>query len=144
MPTTQEGYDEALSYLDTLLDELYPYADIIVSGNEPFIESLKEERNDILINFYKEITNRIHQYAVKQEREIPIYIGALNQIWTKQFQEDYHENDYIQYAKDTSWIAGVDLHIHHNSMSEFDTAMEYVSAKLRDDQKIISTEFSFM
>ena len=144
MPKTQEAYDRVLKDMDKFLDKIYPYADIIVSGNEPFIESLKEERNNVVINFYKAVTEKIHQYAMQQELEVPIFVGAINQLWETTFREDYHEAEFIQWAAETPWVAGIDLHIHHTSMEEFDYMMEYVSDVLRDDQKIIATEFSLV
>lgn len=144
MPTTQEGYNRTFADLEDFLDQIYPYTDVIVSGNEPFIESLKEERNEIVINFYKEVTQRIHNYIIGQEREIPLFVGAVNQVWEPLFWDDFHEKDFVQYAAETPWIAGVDVHIHHQTMEEFDTSLKRISELLRDDQKIIATEFSLM
>lgn len=144
MPKTQAAYDRVLKDMDSFLDMFYPYVDIIVSGNEPFIESLTEERNDVVINFYKAVTEKIHKYAVKQEREVPIFVGAINQLWTTEFRDTYHEADFIKWAAETPWVAGIDLHIHHATMEQFDYMMEYVNSNLRDNQKIIVTEFSLM
>ncbi len=142
IPKTPEGYDRALSGLEDFLDRVYPCADIIVSGNEPFIESKKDERNETVINFYKEVTSRIHDYIMRQDREIPLFVGAINSVSDPVFWEDYHERDFVEYAAETPWIAGVDIHIHHLTMDQLDTSMKYVSDILRDDQKIIATEFS--
>ena len=142
IPTTQEGYDRTLEGLEEFLDKIYPYTDVLVSGNEPFIESKKEERNDIVINFYKEITLRIHNYIMKQEREIPLFVGAINSVEDPTFWEDYHEKEFVEYAAETPWIAGVDMHIHHLSLDQLESSLKTVSELLRDDQKILATEFS--
>ena len=59
-----------------MLDIVYDKTDIIVSGNEPFIESHPDERGNNLFLFYKAITNHVIIYN-KALRNIPVYVGAF-------------------------------------------------------------------
>jgi len=140
-PTGAKAIDADLSYVKTILDRLYDDADIIIAGNEPFIESKPDQRDSRLVNYYKRAARAVLTYPGK--RKVPIYIGAFNRLWltTEQTQA---VTDYLTFARENEWIAGADLHIHHDDINHITTAMNFVDDRLRNDQKMLITEFSLM
>ncbi len=135
-----ENYNE---FLQQILDRVWGKIDIIVVGNEPFIESMNnEERNTRLAPFYQYMCNRVNEYRTGKE-DIPIYFGAFNRLY-----DNYRDTEgvlqMLDYVKETPWIEGVDLHIHHKENSEIVSMYSYADARIRDDQKILMTEFSIV
>jgi len=142
-PTGTAAIDADLGYVSTILGRLYDDADIIVAGNEPFIESIPDQRDSRLVNYYKRAAIAVLNYRSGQTRKVPIYIGAFNRLWltTEQTQA---VNDYLTFARDNTWIAGADLHIHHDDINQITTAFNFVNSRLRTDQRMLVTEFSLM
>lgn len=141
-PTTAAQIDTELNYLDTLLAALYADCDIIVIGNEPFIESIPSQRGAPLLNFYTAAAEMAKTYKDGQSRKIPLYIGAFNRLWEAGRQTE--ASPLLQYAEATTWLAGVDLHIHHSANAEIDNVFAFVNPRIRGDQKILVTEYSLM
>lgn len=128
-------------YLDKLLDKVWSSTDIIVVGNEPFIESRQSERGNRLVVFYQEVANHTRNYRSDTDHDIPIYIGAFNNLYLEGWRTD-GVNDLMRFARNNSWIAGVDLHIHHASMDQINEFIDYADLRIRDNQKILISEFS--
>lgn len=129
------------SYLRKLLQKVWPYTDIIVAGNEPFIESKRDERGDKLVTFYKEIANEIHDFRESNSRDIPIYIGAFNNLYLEGWRTS-GVNNLLGFAQNTPWIAGADAHIHHADIAQIDDFLDYMKYRIREDQRLLITEFS--
>lgn len=141
-PTTTAAIDTELNYLNTLLAAIYPDCDILIIGNEPFIESIQSQRGTPLLNFYKAAAQKVNAFKAAQTRKIPLYIGAFNRLWESGRQTE--ATALLQYANATSWLAGIDLHIHHSVNSDIDGAFAFASPRIRSDQKILVTEYSLM
>lgn len=143
---------EYKKFLKKLLDRVWKSTDIIVAGNEPFIESKKSERGPELVAFYKEIAGEINDYKTgkgigdgegKGIRDVPIYIGAFNNLYLPGWQTQAVE-DLLEFTNETPWIAGIDLHIHHGGFLQLSQALDFVENKIRADQKILITEYSLV
>jgi hypothetical protein len=140
-PVGTKAIDDDLSYVKVILDRLYDDADIIVAGNEPFIESKPDQRDSRLVDYYKRAARAVLTYPDK--RKVPIYIGAFNRLWLAS-EQTQTVNDYLTFARESEWIAGADLHIHHDDINHITAAMSFVDDRLRSDQKMLITEFSLM
>lgn len=138
------GSDEMTNYkayLDKLLDKVWSSTDIIVVGNEPFIESKKDERGNKLVTFYQQIANHIKNYRADSHHDIPIFVGAFNNLYLDGWRTQA-VNDLLSFANSNPWIAGVDLHIHHSAIDQINDFIDYVDLRIRDNQKILISEFS--
>lgn len=142
-PTTTAAINTELNYINTLLTVLYPDCDIIVIGNEPFIESIPAQRDSRLVNFYTAAAAKVKAFKDAQTRKIPLYIGAFNRLWDPAWQTQATA-DLLQYANTSTWLTGIDLHIHHTNPPEIDGAFAYASARIRTGQKILVTEYSLV
>lgn len=150
-PGSQEMKDYK-KYLKKLLDRVWKHTDIIVAGNEPFIESRKSERGPKLVAFYKEVAKEIHEYKKgkgigvgegKGIRDVPIYIGAFNNLYWPGWRTDA-VRELLAFAEEKPWIAGIDLHIHHGGFKQLRRAINFINNKIRDDQKFLITEYSLV
>ncbi|MBX7135225.1 MAG: hypothetical protein K1X67_21360 [Fimbriimonadaceae bacterium] len=141
LPIGPAAIRRELSYLETVLDAVYDDTELLVCGNEPFIESKIAQRDARLSNFYKAVALRVKAYREGQVRKVPLYIGAFNNLWKPSWQTQAAA-DLLQFAQTSPWIAGIDLHIHHTLLSDIDEAFEFVNPRIRGDQKILVTEFS--
>lgn len=58
------------------------------------------------------------------------FIGAFNRLADKPFQTKSVEM-MLDFARESEWIRGVDLHIHAHEIDEIDRSFDYVMARLR-------------
>lgn len=121
-----------------------PYTDVVVVGNEPFIEAAQSDWNEPLNSFYKAASDKVHAYFVQNNIEKPIFIGSFDNLYLADRRANNGYNNLLAFAKATPYIAGVDVHIHHNSDEEMTSALNFAKSKIRDDQKMLVTEFSLM
>ncbi len=132
-----------MNFTDSLLKVLLPKANVIVAGNEPFIGAPKgEKEKQIVVDFYKAVARRIHSYIQSHHLKIPLFIGAFENADEPFRENNPAYNQLLAFAKETNWIQGVDVHIHHTYNKDIRKAMNYISARIRPNQKIIVTEFS--
>lgn len=136
------GYE---SFLVRLLDRVWDGTDIIVIGNEPFIESKTTNRGPALVRFYERVAHDVERYEDNKgaSGHIPIFLGAFNNLYLASWQTN-SVNDLLSFAEHDPAIAGIDLHIHHNDISQINTVLDYVNDKIRNDQRILITEFSLV
>lgn len=139
--TDSEEMQNYKTYLDKLLEKVWSRTDIIVVGNEPFIESRQSERDNRLIVFYQEIANHIRNFRSNSERNIPIYVGAFNNLYLEGWRTEA-ANDLMSFARNNDWIAGIDLHIHHSGINQINDFIDYAELRIRENQKILISEFS--
>lgn len=133
---------EYIKFMGKILNRFWDKLDVIVVGNEPFIESRSIDRDVHLVNFYKKVTEAVVQYR-SSRKFIPIYIGSFDNIY---LQENRRKGfvDLMAYAKSNPEVQGVTIHAHHSAIEELRFSIEYTSDNIRDDQKIIITEYSLM
>ncbi len=143
--------EEMNNYLTFLKEKLYAKiwdkTDILVIGNEPFIEydksdpSKKAEFEAELVKFYSKVADETVKYRQNQSKKIPIYVGAFNNLYNTKWQTTATA-DLLKYVKENSEIAGIDLHIHHSNLDEVTKVLDYITPQITTSQKIIVTEFS--
>lgn len=149
LPTDIDGYLDPLSQL---VPQLYGDCDILVIGNEPFIESLKTERlagpggtPSKVTTFYIKAAFKVKSIKdallAQGLSDVPLYLGAYDSIW---IPEPWQNNarDLLQFTHDTPWLSGADLHLHQEQDGDITAAFDFVEPLLRQDQKILVTEFS--
>ncbi len=133
-----------LAFLEQLLDKVWQQTDVLVIGNEPFIETTPENKNQLLVGFYKNVASTVKKFREKQTSHfVPVFVGAFNNLYDPTWRTEATES-LIAYAKNDPDIAGIDLHIHHASMDQMQSALQYASGMIRANQKILITEFSLM
>lgn len=68
-----QAFKDLRAFTTQLLDQVFPSVDIIVVGNEPFIESDPADRDNDLVLFYEHMANHVITYNRNSGRNIPLY-----------------------------------------------------------------------
>ncbi|WAJ71828.1 hypothetical protein [Catenovulum adriaticum] len=141
--------DLFLAHTRTMLEHMWDSIDLIVVGNEPFIEVPDEYRPGGnapgLADFYITMAEFVMDYKTEQNSQTPVYIGAFNNLQHSNNWRNEQSTKLLEYARDTAGIAGVDVHIHHSTYDEIKQVMDYVTQDINlGNKNIITTEFSFM
>jgi hypothetical protein len=144
-PGTPEMAHE-MAWLDQVLPLAMGKVDILVIGNEPYIESRREDRDLDLNAYYEALAARAIAYRKAHcagACRTHLYMGALNRIDLAINRTPSTER-WMAYVKATPEIDGVDIHPHLPGIEGSQAFVDYVVPRMRADQKFISTEFSIV
>ncbi|MFC4009882.1 hypothetical protein ACFOY2_21815 [Nonomuraea purpurea] len=135
-----------LARLDKVLPTVMGKADILVIGNEPFIESLPAERDQRLNTFYETVARHVIDY--RRERcgadcRTTLYMGALNRLDLPDRRTPAAER-WMTFVRQTPEIEGVDIHPHVPTVESTQLFLDYILARMRTDQTFLATEFSLV
>jgi hypothetical protein len=133
----------ALARLDKVLPAVMGNVNILVIGNEPFIESLPADRGDALNVFYETVAERVIAYRQAHGGRTRLYMGALNRLDLPANQTAGTER-WMAFARETTELAGVDIHPHVPSPEAVQPFLDYILPRLRPDQTFLVTEFSLV
>ena len=138
--------DADLSRLDKVLSAVVDKVDILAVGDEPFLETRKADRTGKLNEYYEALVQHVIEY---RRQKFPggcrthLFMGALNHL-DQPDKQTAATARWLDYAKRTQAIEGVDIHPHVAAPEDTQKYLDYVVPKLRDDQKIMPTEFSLV
>ena len=137
---------EVLRKVDALLERVMGEVDVVEIGNEPFIESLPEDRGDALNAFYEAVASHVAAFCAARYPggcSTRLYMGALNRIDLPENRTPATER-WLRYAYETPEIEGIDLHPHVASLDASRAFLDYALPRLRADQSFLATEFSLV
>ncbi|GAA2293764.1 hypothetical protein SVIO_072550 [Streptomyces violaceusniger] len=144
-PDSSEMAD-VLAKVDKVLDTVMDKVNILVVGNEPFIESRKEDWNGPLGDFYEKVAEHVLAYRAEhsgKSSRTRIYMGALNHLDEPEWRGEGAER-WMEFARKTDGIEGVDIHPHVSSMANAKKYLDFVVPRLGHGQKFLVTEFSLV
>ena len=133
-----------LNFIQPLLAKVMPYTDVLIVGNEPFIEAEQSDWNEPLNSFYKAACEKTRNYFTLNSIAKPIFLGAFEGLFRTEKQTNAGYINLFAFAKATPYLAGVDLHVHHGIHEEMAAALNFAKGRIREDQKMLVTEFSLM
>jgi hypothetical protein len=142
-----EAFEREVRRLDGLLPRVVGVVDVVVVGNEPFLETREEDRDGGRLNdFYEAVARRV--IAVRDERLGPagrtrLYMGALNRL-DRPGGQSAAVDRWTTFTRDTPGLDGVDIHPHLGEPQDDRHFLDYVLPRLRPDQKFLATEFSLV
>ncbi|MFI8984619.1 hypothetical protein ACIG63_05925 [Streptomyces antimycoticus] len=136
-----------LARVDQVLHTVLDTVDVLAIGNEPFIESLPQDRSSGAMNtFYETVAEHIIAYRKKHfpsRCRTHLYMGALNHL-DKPDEQTAATDRWLSFARRTPEIEGVDIHPHVAAPERVQPYLDYILPRLRDDQKFLVTEFSLV
>ncbi|AYG69380.1 hypothetical protein CCGE531_25515 (plasmid) [Rhizobium sp. CCGE531] len=135
-----QAFKDIRVFTTKLLDRVFPKTDLIVVGNEPFIETDSANLNSNLVLFYEHMANHVITYDHNSGRNIPLYVGAFNNLQNPRLQIQAVK-DLISYARNTPGVTGIDLHMHVASIEDMRHAILWARDRL-GNKSMISSEFS--
>jgi hypothetical protein len=134
------AFERVKKVLPTVMDRV----DILVIGNEPFLETPKGQRDRRLNLFYEKIARYIISYRNEHSaRKTKLYMGALNHLDWKNGQTGATKR-WMKFVKKTKDIEGVDIHPHVTSLAGAKKYLDYILPRMRPEQKFLATEFSLV
>jgi len=145
-PARSAGFQRTMAELDAVLPLVIGQVDILEIGNEPFIESPKNEQDRRLNDFYEAMARRVIAYRARHcpgACRTRLFMGALNRLDQPAMRTAATER-WLEFVRTTPEIAGVDIHPHVHSIQQSKAFLDYVVPRLRSDQKFIATEFSLV
>jgi hypothetical protein len=136
-----------LRRLNKVLPVVLDKVDILVIGNEPFIESPRADWNNGAVNaFYEALATHVIRYrAMRFPRgnKTTLYMGALTHLedpqWTGRGTDRW-----MAHVRGTPEIAGTDIHPHVANLKSADAYLYYVLPRLGPDKRFLATEFSLI
>jgi hypothetical protein len=137
-----EAWSTAFARLDRVLPVVMGKVDILVIGNEPFIESRAEDRDERLNVFYERLAQRVIAYRSRNAAtSTRLYMGALNHraAWRTPAT-----NRWLNFVANTRAISGVDIHPHLAAPGGAQRYLGYVLPLMRPGQTFLVTEFSLV
>ncbi len=132
--------------VDKVLPVVMGRVDILVIGNEPFIESRPQDRTDALNDFYETVAEHVIAYRrthCASNCKTRLYMGALNRLDLPGNRTPAVER-WMRFVRATPDIEGVDIHPHVPSREAAQAFLDYVLPRLRPDQTFLATEFSLV
>ncbi|MET8472097.1 hypothetical protein ABZY90_04480 [Streptomyces sp. NPDC006422] len=137
---------DLLALVDRVLAAVVGKVDILTIGNEPFLETLPEERDKTLNVFYETLARHVIDFRARHGGSgsgTSLYMGALNNLDDPAGRTPATER-WMRFVHRTPELAGVDIHPHVTSLQNAAKFVNYVLPQLRQDQKFLATEFSLV
>jgi hypothetical protein len=138
--------DTELARLDKILPLVMGRVDILVIGNEPFIESRPVDRGDRLNAFYEAVAEHVISYRQSHCGErcsTRLYMGALNRLDLPDRLTPAAER-WMTFVRESPELEGVDIHPHVPSQEAVQPFLDYILPQMRPEQKFLVTEFSLV
>lgn len=138
--------DTALRRLSAVLPTVMDKVDILVIGNEPFIECRAQDRGSGVNQFYETLARHVISYQERQGGSSDgtrLYMGALNHLDRPGWRTAATER-WMTYVRETPALDGVDIHPHLSAVSAGEAYLSYVLPRLRAGQTFLATEFSLV
>ncbi|ANY19326.1 hypothetical protein A6F68_00800 [Tsuneonella dongtanensis] len=132
--------------LDTVLAATMGKIDMLVIGNEPFIETREEDRGAALNAFYEAMARRAIDYRAthcSSPCRTQIFMGSLTRLDLPKNRTETTAR-WLEFVRETPEIAGVDIHPHLPAIEASQQFLDYVLPRMRPDQKFLVTEFSLV
>lgn len=134
--------DAELKRLRHLLPMVMGKVDILVIGNEPFIEC-KGPGDERLNNFYETVADEVIEFRQSRGSSTRLFMGALNRLDLPK-NRTQATNRMLSFIKSRPDLEGVDLHLHIPSMEGHKVMLDYALSRIRPDQTYLVTEFSLV
>lgn len=141
-----EEYQRQIARTASLLPMVMGKVDILMIGNEPFIESRRQDWNNNFNAFYEGIAARVIAYRNQHcSSACPtrLYMGALNQLWKDTWRTPVTDR-WMAFVKETPELDGVSIHPHLSQIEQSQAFLDYILPRMRPNQTFIVTEFSLV
>lgn len=125
------------------------HVDILVIGNEPFLETKHAERDDpaVINAFYEHLARHLIAYRKKHfgaRCKTRLYMGAINHLDNPKRRTPATKK-WMEFVRDTPEIEGVDIHPHVASLDDSKKYLNYILPYIEEgDKKFLATEFSLV
>lgn len=139
------AYAKDMARLDAVLPAIMGKVDIIVIGNEPYIESRPQDWNANFNAYYEALAKRAIAYRTQNCKDCRthLYMGALNRLDQKENRNPSTER-WMEFVKTTPELDGVNIHPHVPTLEASKAFLDFILPRMRPEQKFLVTEFSLI
>ena len=138
-----DGGAAELKRLRHLLPMVMGKVDILVIGNEPFIEC-KGNGDDRLNDFYETLADEVIEFRNSRgATSTRLFMGALNRL-DLPANRTQAANRMLSFIASRPDLEGVDLHLHIPTIEGHKAMLNYAMSRIRPDQNFLVTEFSLV
>ncbi|MFI6663118.1 hypothetical protein ACIBL8_47460 [Streptomyces sp. NPDC050523] len=144
-PGTEE-FQREIKRTDKILDACLGKVDVLVIGNEPFVDTGRQDGGEAVNAFYQAMAKHVIAYRKAKcgdRCRTQLYMGALTFITTPASQTPAVE-EWMRFTRETPQIQGTDIHPHEATAEESTAYLDYILPRMRKDQQFLATEFSLM
>jgi hypothetical protein len=142
-----DAMNAELARLDKVLPLVLNKVDILVIGNEPFIESSHDDwTNGALNAFYEAVADHVIKYRAAHfpvKCKTSLFMGALNHLDKPEWRVPATER-WMTYVRTTTEIDGTDIHPHLADPNGAADYLSYVLPRLGPNKRFLATEFSLV
>ncbi|KAJ5629776.1 hypothetical protein N7528_003433 [Penicillium herquei] len=136
-----------LQCLDAVLRVVLNKVNILVIGNEPFIEVQAGHADGRLNIFYETVAEAVINFraaSANQGFTTPkLYMGAFNRLDLPIKRTPAIER-MLRFIASRPELEGVDLHPHMPTLEGHKAMLDFVLSRIRPDQRFLATEFSLV
>lgn len=132
-----------LQLLNRLLPIIMGKVDILVIGNEPFIEAKSGQKDERLNVFYESLADAVIDFRNTHSdlASTRLYMGALNRLELPAKRTPAVER-MLRFIASRPELDGVDLHLHISTLEGHKAMLDYALSRIRPNQTFLATEFS--
>ena len=134
---------QEIDQLNRVLPVVLGKVDILVIGNEPFIETESTQSGQPLVAFYQAMGNAVISYWNSHPdaaRATQLYMGAFTRLDVPQ-NRTASVQWMLGYIASHQELSGADLHMHMPDFAANQLMLSYVLPWLRPNQKFLVTNF---
>lgn len=121
----------------------------VVLGNEPMWETQEADqyyRNGSvpIVEFMDNLKEHLstHYDEHYPDRDVPLLLGAINRLDERRTQRIPMVREFLERARTDDDIAGIDLHLHYDDLSQAAAMLDHARTAIGDDSMLFVTEYS--
>jgi hypothetical protein len=141
-----DAYQKDIARLDAALALVTGKVDVLVIGNDPFLEVPEKNRDDSFSAYYEAITRHVIAHRAKtcaEDCRTRLYMGALVRLEMPAERSKVVDR-WMGFVKATPELDGVAIQTHIAEVDESKAYLKYILPRMRPEQKFVVTDFSLV
>ncbi|NYT40759.1 hypothetical protein HZY97_08325 [Sphingomonas sp. R-74633] len=141
-----DAYLKDVARLDSVLALVTGKVDVLVIGNDPFLEVPEKNRDDSFNAYYEAIAKHVIAHRAKNcaaTCKTRLYMGALIRL-EMPAERGKTVDRWMNFVKATPEIDGVAIQTHIAEVDDSKAYLKYILPRMRPEQKFVVTDFSLV
>jgi len=141
-----DAYLKDVARLESVLALVTGKVDVLVIGNDPFLEVPEKSRDENFSAYYEAVARHVIAYRAKNcaaTCKTHLYMGALIRLEMPAERGKTAER-WMSFVKATPEIDGVAIQTHIAEVEESKAYLKYILPRMRPEQKFVVTDFSLV
>jgi hypothetical protein len=141
-----DAYLKDVARLDAALGLVMGKVDVLVIGNDPFLEVPEKNRDENFNAYYEAVAKQVIAHRAKNCADAcrtHLYMGALVRL-EMPAERNKVVDRWMGFIKATPEIDGVAIQTHIAEVEESRAYLKYILPRMRPEQKFVVTDFSLV